>query len=265
MGSDLARVFDGIGILKGTNSIFIKSMDAVVVGDMHVGIEGKFERMGVHFRHAASLNAQEIAKACSLVGADKIIFLGDVKNAIGFPDTTELDALKDFFSLLDKHEIIIAKGNHDGHLAEILDRIGVSAKMEREIILGDFAFMHGNSIPSKSALAKKYLFSAHGHFAIRIDGGLKKVFIASKRSKGDKDDGKYAGVGNMAGRMIMLPAFNSLIYGTQITRLTINAMPIFRNGIFDFDSAVVLDTQGKKIGYAKEVAREQEIIKLGLA
>ena len=261
MRSYLARVFGETYIIKGTNAAFVKSIGALIVGDMHIGIEGKYEKMGVHFRHASTLNAQSISKTCDMVGAGKVIFLGDVKNAIGFPDTAELGALKDFFSSLDRREIIIAKGNHDGHLEDVLDRMGVSAKIEREVLLGDFAFMHGNGIPSQKALSKKYLFSAHGHFAIRREGGLDKVFISCKRAKQSSGSGKYLGRGDMSAKMLMLPAFNRLIYGTEITRLTINAMPIFRNKIFDFDSATVLDFAGRKIGNAKDIAFEQESIR----
>lgn len=261
----LSEIFKGVNIVGKSNAVFLCDIKALVVGDMHIGMERKYERLGVHFRHASQSNAKLILDACKSSGAERIVFLGDVKDSIGFPDTYELDALRSFFSILSKYEIIIAKGNHDGHLPEVLDRIGIDAEIKREILLSDFAFMHGNAMPSQDALSKRYVFAGHGHFAIKSGAKLEKVFLVAKKQSAKVGKNRYSSIGRANEKLVMLPAFNTLIYGTQITDMTMNMIPMLRNGVFDFASASVLSADGKRIGNAKTVAKEQERIRLDLA
>ncbi len=253
MKAAMTRIFDGIYIVDGANALFIKKLNAVVVGDMHIGLERKYERMGVHFEHASEADASSIMKVCKEVGARTVISLGDVKESIGFPDVFELQALRRFFAGIGDYDIIIAKGNHDGHLPEILQRIGVNTQIEREILLGDFVFTHGNSMLSHDALSKKYAIAAHGHFVVRQGARLEKAFMVARRVSTSK-------IENRSQKLILVPAFSKLIYGTQITDSTKKMMPMFRNMVFDFDSAQVIGAQGDRLGSAGLVAKEQGIV-----
>lgn len=259
MKAAMATLADGIEIVKGANALFIKRLGTLVVGDMHIGLERKYERMGVHFEHASKADAASIVMACEKSGAKNLVLLGDVKESIGFSDAFELEALGDFFRELNDYRIMVAKGNHDGHLPQILQRIGVEAQISREILIGDFAFTHGNSIPSKEALLKKYVVAAHGHFVVRQGARLEKIFIVAKKSQKNKSQG------NKSSRLILAPAFSKLVYGTKITGSTKKMMPMFRNDIYDFDSAWIIDAFGKKLGRGRTVAKEQETIRSGLA
>ncbi len=244
--SGLVKILQDIYVVPNSNALFAKRIGALVVGDMHIGMERKYESTGIHFERAAETNANNILSACKESGAKSIIFLGDVKDSIGFPDKEEKEGIARFFYLLKKYHIYIAKGNHDGHLIELFERLGINADIENEILMKDFAFMHGHTMPTTDALSKKYIVAAHGHFVIRIGSTSEKIFMLAKR--------KRALDGAKNSRLILVPAFSNLIYGTNITMGTKKMIPMFRNRIFDFDSAQVFGNDGRELGKAKDFA-----------
>ena len=54
-------------------------------------------------------------------------------------------------------------GNHDAHLQEL-----ISNRINRELMIGRFAFLHGDKNPSEEAMMCDYLITAHSHTAVRI-------------------------------------------------------------------------------------------------
>ncbi|MGI0133926.1 MAG: metallophosphoesterase, partial [Candidatus Micrarchaeaceae archaeon] len=133
----------------------------LVVGDMHIGLEREFSKRGIHVPNSAELMAGRIKRIMSENSLSRIIILGDIKNSILFPDAYDARSIKSFFSELSGFGLTVVAGNHDAHLAEIVD-----VPIEREFMLGDFAFVHGDKRPS--SMESEYVISAHNHVAVRM-------------------------------------------------------------------------------------------------
>lgn len=235
----------GITPALGIPALLVKEKEALVIGDLHIGMESRYSREGVHFGNSAIRMGTLVAEACERYNCKRVVLLGDIKESIGFPDRHEYEELMYFFAQLRGYEVLIAKGNHDSHGSEILGRIGIKCSIDNEILLGRCAFLHGNSWPSEAAMLARYLVCGHGHFALDMNSSREKVFISAKVARGaDKHYKKF----NKNCRMILVPAFSSLILGTAIEATPPRGLPALKNGVFDWKGADVFSLSGKRYG-----------------
>ncbi len=242
----------GFRILQGSNACIAEGISALVVGDLHIGIEFKFQEQGMHVRNAAKRMAQTISRLCDENNLQKIVFLGDIKDTVGYSPSQERLAVRDFFATLTKYELHVAKGNHDSHLEAILDSLGFHPHISNEILLGDYAFMHGNTLPGEEALAKKYIAVGHLHAALKEAFGYRKVFVFAKAKKRVNSKLSY----NKSAVLIALPAFSDLILGSDVTEKAAKYAPALRLGIFDWDNAEVFGFDGKPVGRIKSLRKQ---------
>ncbi len=236
-------LFNYVEFIKGVPMLFVKHERYVVVGDLHIGTEFKMREKGIYVAGNAAEMARRINSACYAMHSNGVVFLGDVKESVSYPLDEEKSEIVKFFSALDQKNIIIAKGNHDAYLEEILgaDR----AKIQKEILLHDVALMHGNAMPSGEAIEKKVLVLAHGHMSIEINGAKEKVWIVAR----GKRKGNYA---------VLVSAFNDLVTGGTIARGSEKYLPIMKSGVYDFESAMLYSLQGKRLGTVGEYIEEKE-------
>ncbi len=225
-------------------SAFFKNEKVLAVGDLHIGKELKLKLEGIHFPEVAKTLGESLFQSCKNLGAEKIVLLGDIKDSITYPDTDEYRLLREFFKPLAGTKLYVAKGNHDSHLQEVFKQIGVQAEVRNEILLGNTAFMHGTSLPSEQAMLKKYIVVSHLHAQAIVGGALKSVWILSGAGSGAKRFKKY----NKRIRLLVAPAANGLISGTQVSPGTKEFLLLFRQGIFDFNKSKVYATDGKLLG-----------------
>ena len=222
----------------------------LVIGDLHIGAERPLIKSGIRVYDAEGQMLKRIRKISKEFGVKSLIILGDVKDTILYPESAENSALKTFFGELKKEgfDVIITAGNHDPHLEEIVD-----CKMVDELILDDFAFLHGHRWPSDDAMKSKFLFAGHNHIAIglRDKSGAyynQKAWLVAKfvRKYGLE---KYPDA-NKKIQLVVLPAFNDLIMGMPIGKLPReeNLSPLFRNRIFDYDGAKIYSLGGDIVG-----------------
>ena len=180
-------------------AVFLKDIDAIVIGDLHLGYEIELRKKGIN----VSTNLYEkIEKIKKKTDAKNIILLGDVKHSIFRPNKREEKIIKEFFNFLNSKfsEIYVVKGNHDAFLEEY-----VSAKIfsSRGFRIKNYGFFHGNSKPLKKVLSCKFLFCSHFHSKIFLPEDLKSyevpVFIFAR--------GKN--------KVVILPPFNDLLFGKE--------------------------------------------------
>ena len=134
----------------------------LVIGDLHIGMERNLRERGVHVDATAQLS-DRIRKLVKEFSIDKVILLGDIKESILYPDAAEARLVRSFFERLGDLDIEVIAGNHDAHLQEL-----ISNRISRELIIGRFAFLHGDKRPSEKAMLCDYLITAHSHPAVRI-------------------------------------------------------------------------------------------------
>lgn len=230
--------------------LFLKKEKTIVVGDLHIGLESKMAIEGVHFPNSSLRMAEKINKICKECHANSIIFLGDIKERIGFSTQVETEMLRIFFRALEGKKIMVAKGNHDAHLKQLLESLNLDIKIENEFLIGDFAIMHGNSWPSDEAMMKKYIVIGHMHPAIKAQGRFEKIWIISSAAKKAKEryEKYFKGI-----KLILAPAFTDLIVGSGINARTKSKLPLFKGGVFEFENSSVYDLSGNLLGRAKQL------------
>jgi len=129
---------------------FIHSVPALIMehsliaGDLHIGIEEKLAQEGVHFPGSTHRLVEKLIKAFAANKARRLILLGDIKEAIGYPSKSQYIELQRFFFGIRALNTVIAKGNHDAHLEELTRRMGYAIEIKREFRLGEVTFLHGN-------------------------------------------------------------------------------------------------------------------------
>ena len=230
-----------ISFVNGEPALLINKEKQLAVSDLHIGLELKLGESGIHLSNAVDLLAEDLLSAYRKSGAKGIIFLGDFKERITYMTRSERDSMLRFFTKISGIECRFIRGNHDAHLEEILKGVGINKSIEDEILLDKVALMHGNAMPSKDAMGKNYIVVGHGHFAAKINGAEKKVWFMAK--PGPRAKLAYPGY-NKRIKMVILPAFNRAITGTDISRGSEEHMPLLRNKVFDFNSAKIMDLEG---------------------
>lgn len=229
--------------VKGLPIGYIKKFSCLIIGDLHLGKELKFESRGVTFLNVTKKISENLIEVCSEKKIKKIIILGDVKESILYPDKNEYFLLKEFFEDLQKHgiEILIAKGNHDGHLEEVFNQIKINAKIDSEIVIEDFVFMHGNAMPSVEAMLKKYIVIAHAHPTYNGE----RIWIKTVIDKMSKKSYKKV---NSKAQLIVVPHFSPLLTGLELEKVE-EFLPVFRKNIFSFKNKRIFTLEGKEIEY----------------
>jgi metallophosphoesterase superfamily enzyme len=249
MNFSICRLRREIGIVRGTPALFISRGSILVIGDMHIGIEGRYAQAGIRFNGSSRRMSGLIVDMASALGARHIVFLGDVKDSIMYPPAPELKELEAFFRAVcdTGAQVHIAKGNHDGHIGELLDAMNlIQISIGSEVMVSRYAFMHGNAMPSGSVMQSDAVFAAHGHFAFSRLGRMEKVFADLPVTKSAAEE--HYGQIRKSIRLFLLPAFNSLIGGSAIGMETARRLPMLRRRIFNLPKAALFGTRGRKLG-----------------
>ncbi len=145
------------------NAPAVQVGDALVIADVHIGIEHEFWRSGIR---VPSQTPELLAKAKAmlrLTRAKKLVVLGDVKHKIPLLSWQEQREVPEFFSALSKLvEVHIVPGNHDGDLRQLLPA-GVQLHAPSGLRLGSAFFVHGHAWPAREFLECAHIFAGHTH------------------------------------------------------------------------------------------------------
>ncbi len=157
---------------------YIKSMDALVLADLHIGVEGALIEEGIFLPRTISETTMKLVyDALSSYTPSKIILDGDIKHGFGLLNTSEWILIKNFFRELinRKLDIIVIRGNHDNYLGVLLDKFGLSL-LER-YDHGEYTFVHGHKMIALDDV-NKVLIIGHEHPSINLrdDLGTKYKF-----------------------------------------------------------------------------------------
>ncbi len=160
---------DDVELVDGLPIAFIRSLNALVIADPHLGYEGV---MAKHGTLIPKINLKRITESLStairLTKADKIIVDGDIKNEFSKVDQEEFNELYDFidFTKSSCAELILIKGNHDN----FVERYKEPFKLKiygQEALLGKYLFFHGEELPINPDGASM-LIMGHEHPAISV-------------------------------------------------------------------------------------------------
>ncbi len=207
-------IVDNDIILLPNRAMFIRSLNALVIADLHLGIEYALALKGIFLPAYQFREIREIIeKYIRDLSPEKLIVVGDFKHE--FAQKT-LQEHKETLKLLEiirgtNIHFILVRGNHDNFIRGILSKYNVDFKDPYHVD-GNYLFIHGHKeIPPEILSQKrriKYVIMAHEHPAILFRdevGGKAKipVFLV----------GHYP---ELEAKLIVLPALSPIATGVEV-------------------------------------------------
>ncbi len=228
--------------------------DALIIGDLHIGIEAHLLKKGVHLTSRTE-NMLSAINAASTVNTDRIIVIGDVKDSVpgsSFQEFTEIPAF--FDSLLENYsKVEVVRGNHDTELERFLPyrvRVHPATGMR----FGDLGLVHGHTWPSSRVMSSKILVMGHEHPTVLFKDGIGSTVSEPcwlrGRFRQDVPDSRYT---TLPDSFIVVPAFNRLLGGSPINIIGDQLLgPVLNSDLVDLDSAHIYLLDGLDLGKRSE-------------
>lgn len=206
----------------------------LIIADLHLGLEFELSEKGIKIPSQARAMERKISTLLNNSDAKKLVILGDLKHnipRISWQEYSEIPALIRSISKL--AEVIIIKGNHDGNLERLLPNTEIlkDLKIERSLLT------HGHLKVGKE-LDYNYIIMGHNHPCIEFQDEFGRRIRESawiKATFNEKVHDFYH-IRRMP-KLIIMPAFNDLIYGTPFNKGEQLLGPFFRRSLVDLENA----------------------------
>ncbi|MFB6087689.1 MAG: metallophosphoesterase [Haloarculaceae archaeon] len=239
---------------------------ALVVADYHAGIEVGLRREGVELPSHAAERRESLLSLVDAHTPDRLVVLGDLGDSIGDPPAEERDELLDLFDALPASlPVTVVKGNHDGGLDDLLERVPQETTLTpgHGARLGAVGFAHGHTWPSPDMLAAETVCVAHEHPVVRLEdevGGrrVERVWLRGGLDPAPFEEFHDADVGGAGSAdpadgadLVVFPAFNDLSGGTWVNVEGQDFLAPFLPAAFDDCEAYLLD--GTRLGPYRRV------------
>jgi hypothetical protein len=203
------KILDEIEIIENFPAVYIEAIDSIIIADLHLGYEIVAAEEGVFIPKTQLREEMRICKEIiKKKRAKTLIMVGDIKNRYERESTYyEFPDVRDMLIFLKRsfQRVILVKGNHDTFIFYITSRFGI--ELFDELLLDEFYFVHGHQELGLRQLKGKFLIMGHEHpvIAMWVETGAKEVvksYIFGKTNYGKK--------------LLVLPAFSTLSYGTEM-------------------------------------------------
>lgn len=228
----------------------------VVIGDVHVGLEGDLARRGVTVPDQTRHMRDRVAAILEQHGATRLIVLGDLKETIGRSSSSDIARLRHFVRGL-AARIDLVPGNHDADI-DWLGVEGVTMQPATGIKVGDVALTHGHVWPAEGIMDARHLVTSHNHPMLGLRDELGKLqkepcWVKGPFRRAARE--RYPMLPRGA-QFVIMPAFNELLGGHAINAVKADGEkeglgPMLRNRLFDLDKASVYTLDGIEVGTVK--------------
>ncbi|MBO3800189.1 MAG: metallophosphoesterase [Candidatus Brockarchaeota archaeon] len=215
------QLTEDVEIVEFEPALYVKSLDAMVVADIHLGLEWELEEKGVHIPFPTyEPIVKSLRNMFSYRPARRMIILGDIKNEFGDINPEEWTQVQDFVNDVRSlgAEPILIRGNHDNFVRIVLKRLNVEFQ-DPPVRIGKYFLIHGDKdhgLPGEGTI----VLMGHEHpvISIRDSIGVKHRFKSFLY-------GKYYGT-----EIIVLPSMNPLTMGTAVNEVDVGELlsPVLR-------------------------------------
>lgn len=221
--------------------------NAVVIGDLHIGVETHLFRKGFH------LESRTWDMYRSLMEMDddisRLVVIGDVKDSVPGSSRQEFREIPDFFEkLLERFDIVdVVRGNHDTNIEEFLPR-RVRVSPASGMILDDVGLIHGHTWPSDKVMRCDTLVMAHNHPTVMFMDGIGRTSTEPcwVRGKFIGTSERYTALPN---EFILVPAFNRMLGGSPMNVKGEKLLgPLMNSDIVNMNDARVYLLDGIDLG-----------------
>jgi len=256
---------------------------ALTVCDLHLGWERLLSKRGVHVPSQTPKIKNNLLRLIKEFEPTKVIFLGDVKDAIAKLEMEEWKDTPEFFDAIKEKvpELQVIPGNHDGNLEPLLpEKVKISPPTG--IKLGDVGLFHGHAWPAQELLECRSLITGHLHptVAIRDPMGFRmtrqvlvkapcngqrlaealRKYLGSKNSSSAANKGEPKEVEVNVSQLFIMPSFNQFLGGRPINERKRRKKeaepllgPILRSGCVDMEEAEVYLLDGTFLGTVNQL------------
>lgn len=207
------ELFDGFSIVEPYPALYVEHLDAVVIADLHLGLESLMAREGTYMpKFQRSEMEDDIEAILSETGASTLIVCGDIKHEFSETSYGEREEVQDLIEFLSAHvdDILLVKGNHDNYLIYPVKEYD-NVELEDIFVVDGTCFLHGHEVPESLAVQDAdMLIIGHEHPAVTLTDEVGVTEKLPAFLYGEMEDGK---------RIIVLPAFSKLTEGSQVNQI----------------------------------------------
>ena len=238
-------------ILKDKPIALIKELKALVVTDLHIGIENELRKKGINIPSQVEKFFEIIRKAKEETNAEVLIILGDLKHKVPGSSIRELENVKLFIKKTSElMEVKICKGNHDDLIEKIVEEIDKNVEVygARGVKIGNYGFFHGHAWPYSYLWEAETWVVGHLQAFVELSFGPKrnteKVFIKGfpRMKRGNLKE------------IIVLPSLNDFAGGINIVKERPTGL-LFEK-IVSWEKCEVYLLNGSFLGTLKEVTKQ---------
>lgn len=244
--------------LFGERALHIPSGRAVVVGDVHVGLESDLRMAGVHLPSQTQRMRRRLADLVALTRAERLIVIGDLKHRVPFSTKQEIRELPTFFDDIPAR-VELVRGNHDVDFEDLLDVVVHDAEGIR---VGDVGLLHGHTWPSDEVMGARTVVTCHNHPAVVLVDEMghrhkEPAWVRARFTQAAHE--RYAGLREDA-QLVVMPAFNELTGGTAFNAQEGERLlgPLFQQGLVDVEGARLWTIDGVELGTVGSLRRVGE-------
>jgi metallophosphoesterase superfamily enzyme len=245
------------------------SETALVIADIHLGIECDLYRSGINLPSRMKERLIRIEGYIEEVNPDRIVLLGDIKHNVPQVSWQERDEIPRFLEALTAHAPVdIFPGNHDGGIDLLFNRQkDIRLHSARGAVLDGVGYFHGHTWPAPELLGSGSVVTAHNHPTVRFTDsfGYSIVESAWVRTKFDAEvlKGHFRNLdlenpGQWADpELFVMPAFNELCGGVPFNESSYEDLlgPAFSSGSIELEGAEVYLLDGTRLGLLKNIRK----------
>ena len=244
---------------------------ALVIADIHLGIEWDLYRSGINLPSRMKDRLDRVLGYIQTCSPDRIVLLGDVKHNVPQISWQEKDEIPHFLETLAEYaHVDIFPGNHDGGIEFLFSgQKDIKVHSVRGEVIDGTGYFHGHTWPSPELLAASHVITAHNHPTVRFTDtfGYSIVEPAWIRTRFNVETMK-ARFGNLDfeterdwvdPEVFIMPAFNELCGGVPFNESTQEDLlgPVFSSGGIELENAEVYLLDGTRLGLLRNIRKLQ--------
>ncbi len=204
-------------------------LTALVVAELHLGLETKLHRAGAHVASGTESHAKRILQVATDTGASRLIVAGDFKESIPLTTHQERRDVPKFLSLLaPRLDVHIVLGNHDAGLESLIPKHqdivvheSPGIRLGGDDARGGVGIFHGHAWPSPDLLKADELVAAHTHPVVALVDPLGHAHTEPCWVRAPLDPDVIATrygeeVPSNAKHITLIPPFNPLLGGAAV-------------------------------------------------
>ncbi|MDI9395955.1 MAG: metallophosphoesterase [Euryarchaeota archaeon] len=248
-----------------------KNETALVIADIHLGIEWDLYRSGINLPSRIEARLDRVMGYLQTCSPDRIVLLGDVKHNVPQISWQEKDEIPHFLeTLAENAHVDIFPGNHDGGIESLFTgQKDIRVHSVRGAVIDGVGYFHGHTWPAPELLAETHVITAHNHPTVRFTDtfGYSIVEPAWIRTKFNLEllKGHFRSL-DFENRIdwadpevFIMPAFNELCGGVAFNESTQEDLlgPVFSSGGIELENAEVYLLDGTRLGLIKNIRKLQ--------